>query len=91
MIDENKANELMLNHTQVRDFVLLNDKTDKYRYCFEYQMAVNNVMILEKELETLKTQKSSVILQMNIDWAKEAIEEFSSINEDELKHECKTT
>ena len=79
---------LMLMHTQVRDFVLLNDKSDRSRYCLEYNMAISNVKILNKKLEPLKNAELPVTLSMNVEWAQEAIESFNSITEDQFKYDC---
>jgi len=83
--------DLMLEHTQVRDFVMLNNRNDKFRYCFEYSVAKSNVKGLEKRLSELNRRNVSVILKMNIEWAEEAIEGFKTIDEDKLQYDCENT
>jgi len=79
---------LMLMHTQVRDFVLLNDKSDRSRYCLEYKMATSNITSLNNKLKSLKGSDLPVTLSMNVEWAQEAIESFNAITEDQLKYDC---
>ncbi len=79
---------LMLMHTQVRDFVLLNDKSDRFRYCLEYKSAISNVKILNGKLKPLIGANLPMTLSMNVEWAQEAIGSFNALTVDQLKYDC---
>ena len=85
------AKDLTMHSVSVHDFAVGVKSSDKQEYCIRYRIAKGNSELLEAQLEKLDYDASSAVLQSSMGMAWDALDIFSKIEPENLRHQCVKT
>jgi hypothetical protein len=85
------AKVLTMHSVSVHDFAVGVKSSDKDEYCIRYRIAKDNSKLLKTQLEKLDYDASSSVLQSSMGMAWDALDIFSKIEPENLRHQCGKT